>query len=131
MKHSRSKNNGFSFIELLVASVIIFSLIMGTAQLTIHSMMLKKWSDHRMNASTIISSQLEQLKSQFFSRAECQEGFYNASIKGQAGNQPFILEWTIQSIPVGMKSIELRCFPESSPQRETRLLVYLSDELGF
>jgi Tfp pilus assembly protein PilV len=131
MIHSRSKKNGFSFIELLVASVIIFSLIMGTAQLTIHSMLIKKWSDHRMNAATIISSQLEQLKSQFFSTSECQEGSYDASVKGQAGNQPFRLEWTIQSIPVGMKSIELRCFPESSPHRETRLLVYLSDELGF
>ena len=104
---------------------------MGTAQLTLHSMILKKGSDHRMNASTIIFSQLEQLKSQFFSTAECQEGFFDMSIKGQAGNQVFILEWTIQSVPVGMKSIELRCFPESSPHRETRLLVYLSDELGF
>ena len=131
MKHSRSIKNGFSFLELLIASAIIFSLIMGTAQLTIHSMMLKKWSDHRMNASTIIFSQLERLKSQFFSKEECQEGNYDVSIEGQAGNQPFILEWTIQSIPVGMKSIELRCYPESSPHRETRLLVYLSDELGF
>jgi len=131
MKYGKSKKNGISFIELLFSSAILFILLIGTAQLTIHAMMAKKWSDLRLDSSTIIFSRLEQLKSRLFSGNELEEEKNIEITTGQASNQQFIVEWNLRSSPEGMKCIELRCFPPNSPQRESRLLLYLSDELGF
>ena len=131
MKHRKSTKNGISFIELLLSSAILFILLIGTAQMTIHAIMVKKWSDLRLDSSAIIFSRLGQLKSRLFSGDEWEEDNNTEIIAGQTSNQQFILEWNLRSSPDGMKCIELRCFPSNSPQREARLLLYLSNELGF
>lgn len=131
MKQKSAIRNGFSFIELLIAFVLTFSLIIGTAELILQTIWIKKRSDHRLNAATILTSQLEGLKSEFFSGSEWQEESCLTAITGQAGNQKFIIEWTFQPSAAGLNTIEMKCYPESSPFRETRLVLFLSDELGF
>ena len=131
MRTDKSRNKGFSFIELLVSFVITFALIMGSAQLAMHSMMVKKRSDHRLNTISIILSQLDELKSHFFSGGEWQEGTFSEIVKASNGHQSYLLKWNVRSSPTGMKSVELVCSPENLPQMETRLLLYLSEELGF
>lgn len=131
MRNSEKKTSGFSFIELLVSFAVSFLLILGTIQLTLHSMMVKKRSDFRLNECSLISSQLEQLKSLFFSGGEWQEENHSLTIKAPGGHQFFILEWTLLSDPAGNKSIKMSCFPESAPQRKTEVLLFLSEELGF
>ena len=131
MKRSEFVKNGFSFIELLLASVITFMLIVGIMQLSLHSIMVKKRSDHRLNISAVISTQLAQLKSTFFSNGDLPEGAFETNLKAINSPQTYVLQWKIQSEETGMKSIELMCFPENSPQMATRLFLFISRELGF
>ena len=54
---------GFTLVEVLVSFALVFILITGTAQLTIHSLLVKRRADGNLRTAELASSKLEYLKS--------------------------------------------------------------------
>jgi len=128
---SKKKIQGFSFIEILISFVITFLLILGTAQLTMLSLLSKQSSDVRLKISDLLSSKLELFKSLSFSGPALEEGKHEEHIKDLTSGLTYIWNWRNQWISANLFSIEIGCYPENSPEREIRLLLYFSRDLGF
>lgn len=122
---------GFSFIEILISFVITFLLILGTAQMTMLSLMSKQSSDARLKISELLSSKIELFKSLSFSGAVIEEGTHEEHIIDLTNGLTYICSWHSQSVSANLSRIEMGCYPENSPHREIRLLLYFSDDLGF
>ncbi|MCJ7582831.1 MAG: hypothetical protein MUP98_20125 [Candidatus Aminicenantes bacterium] len=131
MKSTKKKFRGFSFIEILISFVITFLLIFGTAQLTMLSMLSKQSSDARLKISELLSSKLELFKSLSFCGTALKEGNHEEHITDLTGGLTYILNWNNQAVSANLSSIEIGCYPENSPHREIRLLLYFSRDLGF
>ena len=122
---------GFSYIEILISFVITFLLILGTAQLTMVSLLSKQSSENRLKISELLSSKLELFKSHSFSGPALEEGNHEEHIKDLTNGLTYISNWRIQAVSANLTSIEIGCYPENSPEREIRLLLYFSRDLGF
>ncbi len=125
------KKSGFSFIEILISFVIIFLLILGTAQLTLLSLLSKQSSEERLKISELLSSKLEYFKSSSFKGSALEEGNHEERIKDPSSELTYIWNWHYQTVSINLSCIEMGCYPENSPQREIRLLLYFSRSLGF
>lgn len=123
--------HGVTLIEVLLSSSIVILLIMGLAQLTLHSLYVKRIADYRLRSAELASSKLEHLKSLPFDSAELDESTREESIhvKGHQGHYQRV--WTIEDISLDMKKIEIECYFENYPKRKIRLALFLSRELGF
>jgi Tfp pilus assembly protein PilV len=125
------KNLGFTLIEVLISASIVILLLIGLAQLTIHSLLVKRLSDYRMNSAELASSKLEYFKSLRFESDNLKQGCDEESVKGASLNTAYHREWEIQEISSSMKKIELECFCEHNPKRKIRLILFICKELGF
>jgi len=130
-KTSKKKTQGFSFIEILISFVITFLLILGTAQMTMLSLKSKRSSDLRFAISERLSSKLESFKSLFYDESVLEEGTFGEYTRDHNGGAAFIWNWHIYSISTNLSGIELGCYPENHPEKEIKLLVYISRNLGF
>ena len=128
---SKKKIQGFSYIEILISFVITFLLILGTAQLTMVSLLSKQSSEKRLKISEFLSSKLERFKSHSFSGLALEEGNHEEHIKDLTSGLTYISNWCIQAVSANLTSVEIGCYPENSPEREIRLLLYFSRDLGF
>ncbi len=122
---------GFGFIEILISFVITFLLILGTTQLTILSLLSKRNSDLRFTISEHLFSKLESFKSLSYEESVLEEGTYDEYTKDLTGGAAFIWNWHIYSISTNLTGIEMGCYPENHPEKEIRLIVYISRDLGF
>jgi len=130
-KTSSKRIQGFSFIEILISFVITFILILGTAQLTMLSLQSKQSSDVRIKISELLSSKIEFFKSLSFSGSVLEEGTHEEHIIDLTSGLNYIWSWHNQTVSANLSRIEIGCYPENSPHREIRLLLYFSDDLGF
>jgi Tfp pilus assembly protein PilV len=62
------KNQGFTLFEVLISASIVILLLIGLTQLTIHSLLVKRLSDYRMNSAELVSSKLEYFSPSYFPR---------------------------------------------------------------
>ncbi len=135
MEKGREKSEknplGFGFIEILISFLITFLLILGTAQLTILSLQSKRSSDLRLVISERLFSKLESFKSLSYYESVLEEGTYDEYTIDLTGGAAFIWNWHIYSISMNLYGIEMGCYPENHPEKEIRLLVYISRDLGF
>lgn len=131
IKKEQRKKHGVTLIEVLLSSSIVILLIMGLAQLTLHSLYVKRIADYRLRSAELAASKLEYLKSFPFDSTELAEGTKEESIhvKGHQGHYRRV--WTIEDVSLDMKKIEMECTFEDYPKRKMRLVLYLSRELGF
>lgn len=131
-KWEKSEKNplGFGFIEILISFVITFLLILGTAQLTMLSLLSKRNSDLRFTISEHLFSKLESFKSLSY-ESILEEGTYNECTRDLTGGAVFIWNWHIYSISTNLTGIEMGGYPENHPEKEIRLIVYISQDLGF
>lgn len=127
----KKKTQGFSFIEVLISFVITFLLIFGTAQLTMLSLLSKRNSDLRLTISERLFSKLESFKSLSYAESILEEGTYNEYTRDLFSGTAFIWNWHIYSISTNLSGIEMGCYPENHPEKEIRLIVYISRDLGF
>lgn len=125
------KNQGFSFIEILISFVISFLLILGTAQMTLLSILSKRSSDMRLKTSELLSAKLELFKSLSFSGPAFGEGKHEEYIKDLTSGLTYIWNWHNQVVSANLSSVEIGCYPENSPEKEIRVLLYFSRDLGF
>jgi prepilin-type N-terminal cleavage/methylation domain-containing protein len=122
---------GFTLVELLVSFALVFILITGTAQLTIHSLLLKRRADCNLRTAELAFSKLEHLKSLPYESEELKEGFQIESVKEEGLLETFWREWRIQDISSDMKRIEIEVFSENFTQKKLRMVLFLSKNLGF
>jgi len=125
------KKRGFTLVEALVSFALLFILITGTAQLTIHSLLVKRRADCNLKTAELASSKLEYLKSLPYESDELKEGFQMESFKGEGLLETFWREWRIQDISSNMKRVEIEIFSENYPQKKLKMVLFLSRDLGF
>lgn len=129
--NDQMNKQGFTLVELLISFALVFILITGTAQLTIHSLLVKRRADFNLKSAELASSMLEYLKSLPYESDELKEGFQTESVRGEGLLETFRIELRIQDISLNMKRVEIETFSEKCPQKNTRLVLFLSRELGF
>lgn len=125
------KKQGFSLIELLVSSALIFFLLTGTAQLIILSCGAKKKAEFHLTAVSFACSKLEYLKSLAFESAELEEGRHEESVKDNNSEEIFSREWKVEDIAENMKKVALKIFSSTDPKKEATFLLLISRELEF
>jgi len=122
---------GFTLLELLVSFAIVAILLLGAAQLTLHSLYVKRTSDCSLESAELASDKLEYLKSLPFGSQELEENFHAERIRSHRRNDFFQREWTILDISPNMKKIEVQCYSESCVHKKARIVLFYSKELGF
>jgi len=123
--------HGFTLVEVLVSLALVFILITGTAQLTIHSLLVKRRADCNLKTAELASSKLEHLKSLPYESDELKESFQMESVRGEGLLETFWREWRIQDISSNMKRVEIEIFSENYPRKKLRMVLFLSKDLGF
>lgn len=118
-------------MELLVSFAIVAILLLGAAQLTLHSLHVKRTSDCSLESAELASDKLEYLKSLPFESQELEENSNAERIQSQRRNDVFVREWTIFDISPDWKRIEVTCYSESCGHKISRLVLIYSRELGF
>lgn len=118
-------------IELLIAMSITSILILGTAQLTLHSIHLKRKSDCLVRAAELASATLEHFKSLPYDSMELEDAEYEESIEDERSNHQFFRGWTIRRVSASLKKIEVDCFAKNYPRKKMRAALFFSRELGF
>lgn len=128
---NRLNQRGFTLVEFLISFALVTFLIVGTAQLTLHSLLIKRRADCNLASAELASSKLEYLKSLPYESYELKEGHQAESVRGEGLLETFRQEWRIQDISSNMKRIEIESYSENLPQKKIRLVLFLSRELGF
>ncbi len=123
--------HGFTLVEVLVSFALVFILITGTAQLTMHSLFAKRRADCNLRSAELASSKLEYLKSLPYESDELKEGFQIESVRGAGLLETFWRELKIQDISSSMKRVEIEIFSENHPQKKLRIVLFISRDLGF
>ena len=122
---------GFTLLELLISFAITVILLLGSAQLTLHSLQVKRICDCSLESAELASDKLEYLKSLPFDSPELLENTNGERITSPRRNDVFQREWTISDVSSHLKKIEVECYAESCVQRKSRVVLFYSRELGF
>jgi hypothetical protein len=125
------KRNGFSLIEVLISFALVTFLLLGTAGLAVHSLVVKKRAEDNLKMVELASSKLEYFKTLPFESSELEEGFRIERITEKNSHEIFERRWKIEEIRDGMKRIEIEVFPENNPQKRVKVALLISRELGF
>lgn len=118
-------------IELLISFSIVTFLLLGTAQLALHSIIANRRADQSLKSAELASSKLEYFKSLPYESEELEEGSQAESLERKESREIFLREWDIEAVSPNMKKIEMESFSENYPHKKTRLVLFLSRELGF
>jgi Tfp pilus assembly protein PilV len=118
-------------IELLIAMSITIIFILGTAQLTLHSIHLKRKSDCLVRAAELASTSLEHFKSIPHDSVELEEADFEETIQDERSNHQFHRGWKIQRVSQSLKRIEVDCFAKNHPRKKMRAVLFISREIGF
>lgn len=129
--NKKMKLRGFTLIELLISFTIVVILIMGAAQLTIHSLFVKRRSDIAVRSVELASSKLEFLKAQPFESEELEQGSSFDQFQDFPGRENYRRKWQIDEVSSRLKRIEIECNSMSCPKKGVRMVLFYSKELGF
>lgn len=122
---------GFTLLEFLISFALVSILLMGAAQLTLHSLITKKTSDCSVESAELASSKLEQLRSLLHENIEPGEIDTSEMIKSLRRNEMFYRGWRIEDVSDSIKKIEMECYAESRPHKSVHLVLFCLRELGF
>lgn len=118
-------------MELLISFAIVAILLLGAAQLALHSVGAKRTADCNLESAELASDKLEYLKSLSYESQELEEGSLIERISSQKREDVFRLEWAVLDVSPRLKKIEVVCYSESCARRTTRIVLFYSRELGF
>ena len=128
----KEKNyRGFTLLELLISFAIVVILLLGAAQLTLHSLYVKRTSDRSLESAELATDKLEYLKSLPFDSQELKQSSNVERVRNRRSDDIFRREWKIFDVNPKMKRIEVECHSESCAHRIVRFVLYYSKELGF
>jgi Tfp pilus assembly protein PilV len=126
-----TNQQGFTLVEFLVSFTLVTLLLTGTVQLTIHSLLVKRNADLNLKTAELASSRLEYIKSLPYESEELKEGHQSEIFQEEGSLEVFQQEWRVENISPNLKRIEVECYSEKHPLKKTRLVLYMSRELGF
>ena len=130
-KMEKNNQRGFSLLELLISFAIVALLLLGAAQLTLHSLYFKRASDCGMESMELASGKLEYLKSLPYESPELEENSNVERLDSLRRNDVFHREWMIWDISKNLKKIEVECYAGSYAHKKARLVLLYSKVLGF
>lgn len=122
---------GFSLIELLLASSLAIFLLLGSAQLLFHTHQTRSRANHHLNSLKLVSARLESLRSCSHDSLELSEGKSTINIKDESSHRSYQLDWTIKEVSPDIKSALVECSVLDHPEQKTRVILYISRTLGF
>jgi len=122
---------GFSLIELLLASSLIIFLLLGSAQLLFHTLQSRSRANNHLNTLMLLSTRLEMLRSCPHDSTELSEGQRSLHIDDQSSHQNYLLAWDIKEVSADLKSITIECSSQNHPSQKTRMMLYVSRSLEF
>jgi len=118
-------------IEGVVAFALTVILILGTAQLTLHSLSAKRTADMITEAAELAAAKLEHMKSKPFESHELEESEIKESLPGRKQGTMFLRECRVRNLEEGVKWVEVDACSESFPLRKVRIGIFLLEGLGF
>jgi prepilin-type N-terminal cleavage/methylation domain-containing protein len=124
-------NHGFTLIEALLALALVSVLVLGTGEVLIHALAVKKSVDEQMEACSLGAAKIEQLKASRFESAALAAGDGSEEIRGASVAAVFTREWRIEDVSDGLKRAEVAVFSRSRPGRKVRMALLLLRELEF
>ena len=122
---------GFTLLEVIVASSLIFVLLIGTAEIVLHSTWAKRNADSHFRIAAAAVAKLESMKPLPFEGAALNPGSYRLDSGGGPGESAIVLEWTIEPPSAGIKKIDLLAYGENEREAGTPIVLLLSKHLGF
>ena len=125
------KNEGFSLIEFLIASLVVMILLLGAGELILRSRLVKQRCDLRTICISLVSTKLESLMDLPFGSPELEEGMGEETFTPEGMKLPFRLSWAIDNLGEDLKRVILHCRPETLPEREIGMMVYIVGTLEF
>ena len=128
---THSHHQGFSLIDLLLASSIIIFLLANLAQILVLAQNSQnRYRDHLL-ASAFVGEQLAVFRSLPFQHLDLQPGTYIKECKDADSERVFTLTWTIFEISTDLKSVKIDCSRKGDARHGTETSLYISQELGF
>ena len=118
-------------IELLVSFTVIMLLVIGITELVIYSMRVKSRGDSSLQTAELAASKLEFLKSLPFDDPGLRDGANSEMVYSEDKQKIFWRTWIIKKLSPYMKKIEMTCFFENHKEKQTRIILYISEKLGF
>ena len=111
-------------IELLIAMSITSVLILGTSQLTLHSIHLKRKSDCLVRSAELALTTLEYFKSLPYDSLELEDTEFTETFTDERLKHVFIRQWRIQRASQTLKRIEVGCFAKNHPRKAIRVALH-------
>jgi Tfp pilus assembly protein PilV len=131
LRKFKKPSQGFSLIELLLASSLVIFMILASAQLLLHALEARKHASDHLNSLRIVMTHLETLKAQPYDSPELRAGSQSTIINDEFSPYTYEFNWEIKEVSSEIKSIFTECRELNHPQRRTRVLLYVSRTLGF
>jgi len=123
--------NGFSLIEMILCLALIMFLVLGAAQMLIYAITVDRNCRDRHEAVGLAVGRLERLKSLPFDCPELRPGEESEILTGPRGMIKFDLTVTIEEDGPDLKVLTVHAAPRTRPERDVRLSVIISRDLGF
>jgi competence protein ComGC len=131
MEQERNRSSGFSLIETIIASTVVFLLILCLIQIILQSAVIKSRTGDRFLSVLIVRNKLEELKSLSFDSPGLQEIETQKIVTPQGLKKSYSLSWKIQDMTAGKKKIEAVCSPTNRAGAVVRVELYILRDLGF
>jgi len=125
------KKQGFSLLEFLISFALLIFVITATAQVIIHSLFAKRQAEINSKIAELAALKLEYFKSLPYESNELSPGQQSESLQGGVSLQFYMRSWKIQDISSNLKKVEMEVSSQTEPQKKTRLVLFISRELGF
>jgi len=131
LKTDPGARSGFGLIELLLAMALIMLLFLGAAHMLLFSIRTGVRCRDGAAALEIAVSRMESLKAEPFDSPLLTPGESSEEIDGPREPARFDLRLSIEDRADGLKLIEIRCAPRSTPRKAAVLTLYKTRSLGF
>ncbi len=118
-------------IELLVSFSVITLLAIGITELMIYSIRVKYRGDSNLQTAELAASKLEFLKSLPFDHPGLNDGTNTETVLGEDRQKTFWRTWVIERLSSHTKKVEMTCFFENHKEKQTRIILFISEKLGF
>lgn len=125
------KKRGFSLLEFLISFTLLIFVITATAQVIIHSLFTKRQAEINSKIVELASLKLEYFKSLPYESIELRPGQQSESLQEAVSLPAYTRSWEIQDISSNLKKVEMEVSSQVEPQKKTRLVLFISRELGF
>lgn len=124
-------SRGFSLIEALISLALVSFLILGTGQLILHALWVKKGVEDRFEVMARAAQKLETLKAVPFESPELNEGDYSETSPDRNTGQKISCKWHVRELSPSLKRIEMDVHPVNHQEKRISLGLLISRELEF